>query len=86
MVLMAKADGWTAAVPVLLAILLTFVASYALLRGALGVQRFLGHTGVAVLQRVMGLLLAAIAVQLMVEGGATLWMRVTGTLSLSAPT
>jgi len=57
---------------VLLSILVTMTASYFLLRGASLVQRFLGQSGVAILQRVMGLLLAAIAVQFIAEGGREL--------------
>ena len=72
MVLMSRGKGLLSAVPVLLAIALTFAGSYALLRGAAVVQRFLGRTGIAILERVMGLLLAAIAVQFMADGGLEL--------------
>jgi multiple antibiotic resistance protein len=72
MVLMSRAAGplWVAAV--ILSILVTMAASYFLLRGAALVQRFLGQSGVAIFQRVMGLLLAAIAVQFIAEGGRDL--------------
>ena len=72
MVLMGRQDGWLAGVPVLVAIMLTFAASYYLLRAAGLVQRVLGQSGVAILQRVMGLILATIAVQFMAEGGRDL--------------
>ncbi|HME91509.1 MAG TPA: MarC family protein, partial [Myxococcaceae bacterium] len=39
-----------------------------ILRGASIVQRVLGASGVAILQRLMGLILAAIAVQFIAEG------------------
>jgi multiple antibiotic resistance protein len=46
------------------------------LRGAaLVVQRVLSKSGIAVLERVMGLILAAIAVQLMADGARDLWGR-----------
>lgn len=72
MVLMSKGRAVVTAVPVLVSILLTFIASYFLLRGAIYVQRALKASGVAIMQRVMGLILAAIAVQFMAEGGRDL--------------
>lgn len=68
MVLMAKGKSYVSAIPVLLAIAITFVVTYYILRGASLVQRVLGRSGVAILERVMGLILAAIAVQFMAEG------------------
>src|SRR5215218_7813388 len=53
------------AMPVLLAVVLTFLAAYVILRAAGLVQRVLGQSGVLILERVMGLILAAIAVQFM---------------------
>lgn len=72
MVLMSRGTGAISAVPVILSILLTFAVSYLVLRGAPLVQRVLGQTGVAILERVMGLILAAIAVQFIAEGGRAL--------------
>jgi multiple antibiotic resistance protein len=63
------------AVPVLLAILITFVTSYFVLRAASLVQRVLRQSGVAILERVMGLILAAIAVQFIADGGRDLLVR-----------
>jgi multiple antibiotic resistance protein len=60
------------AVPVLVAIVLTFVTSYFVLRAAGFVQRVLKQSGVAILERVMGLILAAIAVQFIADGGKDL--------------
>ena len=73
MVLMSKGPGILSAVPVIVSILLTFVASYYVLRGAVLVQKVLRQSGVAILQRVMGLILAAIAVQFMAEGARDLF-------------
>jgi multiple antibiotic resistance protein len=55
-----------------LSVILTFAVSYLLLRGASLVQKVLRQTGVAILERVMGLILAAIAVQFIAEGARTL--------------
>ena len=71
MVLVSRAERPWQYVVVFGAILLTALASYGLLRSALPVGRRLGQTGMNVLQRVMGLILAATAVQFVVEGIAT---------------
>jgi multiple antibiotic resistance protein len=65
-------NALSSAVPVLAAIVLTFVASYLVLRAASLVQRVLKQSGVAVLERVMGLILAAIAVQFVADGAKEL--------------
>jgi len=75
MVLMSKGEGLLVAVPVVLSILLTFVVTYYVLRAAGLVQRVLGQSGVAILERIMGLILAAIAVQFMADGGRDLLGR-----------
>lgn len=72
MVLMSKGPGFWVGVPVIAAIVVTFAASYFMLRAAGVVDRVLGKSGNAILQRVMGLMLAAIAIQFMVDGGADL--------------
>jgi multiple antibiotic resistance protein len=72
MVLMSKRPGKDATLAVLLSIALTFVASYLILRAAPLVQRVLKQTGVAILHRVMGLILVAIAVQFIADGGRDL--------------
>jgi len=79
MVLVSKATApWHYAV-VLLAIVATALGSYFMLRGAVVVERRLGQTGMNVLQRVMGLILAATAVQFVVDGiGAVMPTLVTG--------
>ena len=73
MVLMSHGKGLVAAVPVLVAVLLTCVASYFILRAASLVLRVLGQSGVAILQRVMGLILCAIAVQFIADGARELF-------------
>ena len=55
-------------VVVLAAIALTAVAAYLVLRGAARVDRVLGKTGLNILERASGLLLAAIAIQFMIDG------------------
>jgi multiple antibiotic resistance protein len=72
MVLMSRGTGLLSAIPVVLAVVLTFAASYLVLRGAALVQRVLRQTGVAILERVMGLILAAIGVEFIAEGGRAL--------------
>lgn len=75
MVLMSKGESLLMAVPVLAAIVLTFVASYFILSASHLVQRVLKQSGVAILERVMGLILAAIAVQFMADGAKDLLVR-----------
>jgi multiple antibiotic resistance protein len=72
MVLMSRGRGILSAIAVVISIVLTFVASYFVLRAAGLVQRVLGQSGVAILQRLMGLILAAIAVQFIAEGSREL--------------
>jgi multiple antibiotic resistance protein len=68
MVLTAQAKSAWQLVPIVLSILLTAAIAYVLLRGATFVNRALGTTGRAVFSRVMGLLLAAIAVEFVLSG------------------
>lgn len=69
MVLMSRA-AWKAAqtASVFLAITVTVLVSWLLLRGAARAERFLSKTVSHALERVMGLLLAAVAVEFMVGG------------------
>jgi multiple antibiotic resistance protein len=70
-VLMGRAragERWVNALPVLAAIAVTALATYVLLSFAARVDRVLGRTGLAILERVAGLLLAAIAFQFLVDG------------------
>lgn len=68
MVLMGRHPGWTWSIPVFVAILLTVALTYALLRGAGYLQARLSRTFLNVLTRVMGLILAAIAVEFVLNG------------------
>ncbi len=73
MVLMAQhGAGIDAAVPVIGSIVLTMFIAYLTLRSAQSVKRVLKQTGIAVLERVFGLILAAIAVQFVFDGGREL--------------
>jgi multiple antibiotic resistance protein len=73
MVLMAQhGAGLDAAVPVIGSIVLTMIIAYLTLRSAQAVKRVLKQTGIAVLERVFGLILAAIAVQFVFDGGREL--------------
>lgn len=75
MVLMSRGTTLFSAVPVIIAILVTMGASYLILRGANLVQKVLGQSGLAILDRVMGLILAAIAVQFIADGARDLMNR-----------
>jgi multiple antibiotic resistance protein len=69
-VLMGKARAqhlWEGAI-VLAAIALTAWLAYLILAGATRVDRMLGRTGLSVLERASGLLLAAVAIQFMIDG------------------
>jgi multiple antibiotic resistance protein len=68
MVLVSRIEHYWHYGVILLAITLTAIGVYYVLRGALVIERRLGQTGLNVLQRVMGLILAAVAVQFVVEG------------------
>jgi multiple antibiotic resistance protein len=72
MVLVSRGKGVVNTLTVVGAVVATMIATYFLLRAASLVQRVLGQSGVALFQRVMGLLLAAIAVQFIAEGGRDL--------------
>jgi multiple antibiotic resistance protein len=71
MVLVSRAERAWEYLVVFGAIALTALASYGLLRSAMQVERRLGRTGMNVLERVMGLILAATAVQFVLEGIST---------------
>jgi multiple antibiotic resistance protein len=70
MVLVSRAVSAWEYVVVFAAVAITTAVTYLLLRSAAFVERRLGRTGMNVLQRVMGLILAATAVQFVVEGVA----------------
>jgi multiple antibiotic resistance protein len=66
--LMGRAGRKLFAVPVILSIALTCLASYAMLVAADRISRFLGVTGLNVMNRVIGLIIGALAVQFMFDG------------------
>ena len=66
--MMGKAGRILFAVPVILSIAVTCAASYAMLIAADRIQRVLGVTGLSVMNRVIGLIIGAIAVQFMFDG------------------
>ena len=68
MVLVAQTRHFWQVVILGAAIVITAVASYLMLRAASLVNRILGASGRAILERVMGLLLVAIAVQFIISG------------------
>ena len=73
MTLMAQFGGEVkGGAAVLGSIVLTFVVTYLVLRSAQVVKRVLKQTGIAILERIFGLILAAIAVQFVFEGGRAL--------------
>lgn len=77
MVLVAQQPGAAGLSLVLAAVAATFAATFLVLRSVLAVERVLNRSVMAVVQRVLGLLLAAIAVQFMASGGLAL-VRVAG--------
>jgi multiple antibiotic resistance protein len=64
----AREGPWWHVLPVFAAIAVTAVASYLILAGAARTERVLGRTGLAIIERVAGLLLVAFAVQFMIDG------------------
>jgi len=66
--LMGRAGRKAFAIPVILSILVTCVASYLMLVAADRISAFLGVTGLSVMNRVIGLIIGALAVQFMFDG------------------
>lgn len=67
MVLMGQSKIWWQALPILLSIGVTSISSFYILTGAIQLQRQLGE-GIRILTRLMGLVLAAMAVQFVING------------------
>jgi multiple antibiotic resistance protein len=80
-VLVAKAKTPPRIAVVLGAVALTCLLTYVVLRAAPLVERRLGRTGINVLTRVMGLILAAVAVQFVADGVKELLPYVRGTVA-----
>ena len=72
MVLMGQSRNWWQAIPVFVAIAITALSAYYILSAAERVRVRLGETGIRVVMRLMGLVLAAIAVQFVINGVADL--------------
>ncbi|HYE25226.1 MAG TPA: MarC family protein [Clostridia bacterium] len=68
MVLMGASPTWTHAIPMVGAIALTAWVSFRILAAADRVRAQLGESGIRMMMRIMGLLLAAIAVQFVING------------------
>lgn len=80
MVLMTRAEqAWQSGV-IFAAIAVTAVMAYGILRFASGIGERLGQTGLNVLQRIMGLVLAAIAMQFVVDGIGTVLPSLAGAI------
>ena len=67
MLAVQKADGVSGFVAVALALLATLMVVYLFLRFATTVRRLLGESGTMLLTRIAGLLLSAIAVQMVAD-------------------
>jgi multiple antibiotic resistance protein len=68
MVLMGQARDWLYFIPVFVSIFLTCLITYFLLKGAQYLLRYLKQTGLKIIIRIMGMILAAIAVQFIING------------------
>ncbi|GIW54900.1 MAG: UPF0056 membrane protein [Nitrospiraceae bacterium] len=80
MVLMTRVEQiWQTGV-IFVAIGVTAVMTYGILRFASGIGERLGQTGLNVLQRIMGLVLAAIAMQFVVDGIGTVLPSLAGAI------
>lgn len=53
---------------ILIAIALVFALAYLILRSSARIKTLLGKTGITAIQRIMGLLLAALSLQFIVQG------------------
>jgi multiple antibiotic resistance protein len=76
--LMSKAGRVFYAAPVIASIALTCFAAYLSLRAAARVSKFLGVTGLTVINRVSGLVIGALAVQFIFDGVADAFPKVFG--------
>jgi multiple antibiotic resistance protein len=67
-VLVGQSTFWWQSIPVFLAILVTSLVTFYILAAGACVQQPLGETGVRIVMRLMGLVLAAMAVQFVLNG------------------
>ncbi len=68
MVLMGQARNWLYFIPVFVSIFLTCLITYFMLKGAQYLLRYLKQTGLKIIIRIMGMILAAISVQFIMNG------------------
>jgi multiple antibiotic resistance protein len=73
MVLVSRAHQPGHYLVILGSVLATLVVTYWVLRGAAAIAHRMGQTGMNVLERIMGLILAAVAVQFVVDGVNLAW-------------
>jgi multiple antibiotic resistance protein len=73
MVLMGQSKLWWQSIPIYLSIVVTSLASFYILVGGSRVRNRLGESGSRILMRLMGLLLAAMAVQFVLNGIHDIW-------------
>jgi multiple antibiotic resistance protein len=71
---MGAADTLGRKTMVLLALVLTFLATYIILKFSEIIDRALGITGIMVMTRIMGLILGAIAVNFVAVGAWNIYM------------
>lgn len=77
-VLMGTAVGLDQKAVVLIALILTFVATYFILKFSEYIDRALGITGIMVMTRILGLILGAIAVNFVAMGAWNLYRAMAG--------
>jgi multiple antibiotic resistance protein len=79
-VLVGQSRFWWQSVPVFLSIVVTAIISFYVLVAGAWFQQHLGETGVRISIRLMGLVLAAMAVQFVLNGISDLWPALKGGL------
>lgn len=77
-VLMGAADTFIEKGLVILAITLTFIATFFILKFSEHIDRALGMTGIMVMTRIMGLILGAVAVNFVAAGAWNLYKAMAG--------
>jgi len=77
-VLMGEADSFTEKSLLLLAICLTFLATFFILKFSEHIDHALGITGIMVMTRIMGLILGAVAVNFVAIGAWNLYRAIVG--------
>jgi len=65
-------EGFMEILPIILAFLVNAFVVYVVFRNSIYIKQYLGHTGQAVITKIMGLIVGAIAVQFIISGTVTL--------------